>query len=203
MAGAHGIEGRFPYLDVDLVQEYLWLNTTLKATRQGAPARSKCPNLSPNPNPNRRLQQPTRPPAAPEPTRLLGAALSGPGGGASPLSCRRKAAAALRVIGLTLVSLRLATQSRPGPGQAAAPRLPGARRLPGGKEEARLLGRELAGVEPQPHPAGESAGEARRRGEPAREASGARRGSCGRAGRDANARGPSEHRGCTGTHALM
>ena len=40
MAGAHGIEGRFPYLDVDVVQEYLWLNTTLKATRQGAAARS-------------------------------------------------------------------------------------------------------------------------------------------------------------------
>ena len=42
VAGAHGIEGRFPYLDVDVVQEYLWLNTTLKATRQGAAARSKC-----------------------------------------------------------------------------------------------------------------------------------------------------------------
>ena len=93
MAGAHGIEGRFPYLDVDLVQEYLWLNTTLKATRQGAPARSKCPNPkpspnpspspNPNPSPNRRLQQLTRPPAAPEAHPLargcsLGAGRRGP-----------------------------------------------------------------------------------------------------------------------------
>lgn len=42
VAGAHGIEGRFPYLDVDVVQEYLWLNTTLKATRQG-PDQAKLP----------------------------------------------------------------------------------------------------------------------------------------------------------------
>ena len=30
VAGAHAIEGRFPFLDVDLVQEFLWLNTSLK-----------------------------------------------------------------------------------------------------------------------------------------------------------------------------
>eukprot|EP00964_Phaeocystis_antarctica_P103409 scaffold68700_cov65-Phaeocystis_antarctica.AAC.4 len=113
------------------------------------------------------------PPTAPEAHPLAQGCPLGPRRGPSALECRREAAAAL-----------------PGPGQASTARLLGARRLPGRQEEARLLGRELAGVEHQPHPAGE----ARRRGEPARKASGARRGSCGRAGRDALApREASEH----------
>ena len=51
---------------------------------------------------------------------MLGAALSGPGGGAPPLSCRREAAAALRVFGLTLVS-HCAWPPAPGPDQAKLP----------------------------------------------------------------------------------
>ena len=181
VAGAHGIEGRFPYLDVDVVQEYLWLNTTLKATRQGAAARSKC----------RCSQQLMRPPSAPEADPLAQGCPLEPSGGTSPPRCRREAAAALWCCPDSSVSLRRTTQSRPGPGQASAPRLPSACRLPGRREEARLLGRELAGMEHQPH----QAGEARRRGEPARKASGARRESWGRAGRDAHVpREACEHR---------
>ena len=29
-ASLHGIEGRYPYLDKDVVQEYLWLSNNLK-----------------------------------------------------------------------------------------------------------------------------------------------------------------------------
>ena len=84
VAGAHGIEGRFPYLDVDVVQEYLWLNTTLKASRQGAAAWSKCPGSQPD--------AATHPPGT---HPLAQGCPLGPRGGPSALECRREAAAAL------------------------------------------------------------------------------------------------------------
>ena len=37
VAGAHGMEGRYPFLDVDLVQEFLWLTYQLKNTRKKHP----------------------------------------------------------------------------------------------------------------------------------------------------------------------
>lgn len=30
IAGAHSMEGRYPFLDLDVVQEYLWLTAELK-----------------------------------------------------------------------------------------------------------------------------------------------------------------------------
>ena len=37
IAGGFGLEGRYPYLDVDLVQEFLWLNADLKNKEYKAP----------------------------------------------------------------------------------------------------------------------------------------------------------------------
>ena len=37
VSGAHGIEGRFPYLDKDVVQEFLWLDVKLKNKEYKSP----------------------------------------------------------------------------------------------------------------------------------------------------------------------
>ena len=37
MAGAHGVEGRYPFLDPHVVQEYLWLTADLKNSEYKRP----------------------------------------------------------------------------------------------------------------------------------------------------------------------
>jgi hypothetical protein len=33
VAGTHGVEGRYPFLDTQVVQEYLWLKDEVKNTK--------------------------------------------------------------------------------------------------------------------------------------------------------------------------
>lgn len=46
VAGAHGMEGRYPLLDVDFVQEFLWLSADLKNSRVKAPLVNYLQNAS-------------------------------------------------------------------------------------------------------------------------------------------------------------